>query len=248
MGYSYRRGKDIPPGLRARRESRRWGREAWRVDFRTFKPVLPASIEGRRFCGRAVRVGAFRSSGASPPYTRGNSDLPRKPGPLRRPCFAWAWWQERANSDPVRKEIVTSHARSNGTDQFTPDGHQNVRPDLVCVFPANSHIDPELGGTEGRSRGGCGKYRPPTQAIVTYHASNSDPSYKVIVTCRARNSDPARKVIVTCRASNSDPARKDTTKKSCKTAYFANSGLAPLLYVCMFDVTDVYRKEGGGWA
>ncbi len=204
----------------------------------------------RAACERAARAGAPCWRGTSQPRVRVNSDLSRKLVPQ---CTAlcvqdsWDSWQEPPNSDPPRKVIVTSHARSKAVYQDVPGEFLIERSDLVRGSPANRNIVTGCCRVRGWSRRGCGQYRPPTQGIVTAPASNRDPSRKVIVTPYAGNSDHSRKVIVTPRARNSDHSRKRSSRITCKTAYFPGSNPASLLCVCMFYVPDVYRKGGGGW-
>ncbi len=213
----------------------------------------PATCEGRRtgrlcvVCERAARAGAPRWRGTSRPCVCVNSDLPRKLISRRTAPYVQDPWQELPNSDPTRKVIVTSHARSKD-EHRDPSGESLVElPDPARGSPANRGI--HLGHRRvGRwPRRGCCRYGPPAQGIVTPSASNRDLLRKVIVTRCARNSDPARKIIVTSRARNSDPTRKGAAKTSCKGACFLGSDSASLLCVCMFYVPDVYRKGGGGW-
>ena len=193
-------------------------------------------------------MGASRSSGEFRPSVLGNSDLPRKLGSLRRAYCARGWRQEPPNRDPSRKGIVTSQARSQAEYQDVPGEFLVERPNLLRGSPANRNIYTGSCRVRGCPRRGSGQYRPPTQAIVTPPASNSDPSRKGIVTSYAGNSDLPRKGIVTSHARNSDHSRKRSSSITCKTTYFLSSNPTSLLYVCMFNVPVVYRKGGSEWS
>ena len=215
---------------------------------------VPATWKGRRagwlrvVDDRAARTGAPRWCGTFRPRLRENSDLPRKLASQRTALRIQDSWQEQRNSDPSRKGIVTNRARSRAGHQGIPVEYLVELPNPARVSPAKRRIHAGHCRAGAWSRSGCGQYRPPTQAIVTPPASNSDLPRKGIVTPHAGNSDLPRKGIVTSRARNSDLSRKRSSSIACKTAYFPSLNPTSLLYVCMFNVPVVYRKGGRGWS
>ena len=193
-------------------------------------------------------MGASRSSGAFRPSVLGNSDLPRKLALRRTALRVQDSWQEQSNSDPSRKGIETSCARSRAEHQSMPVEYPIELPDPGRRSPANRHVYAGHYRAGAWPQSGCGQYRPPIQGIVTPPASNRDLSRKGIVTPYAGNSDLPRKVIVTPRARNSDLPRKRSSSITCKMKYSWSSNPTSLLYVCMFNVPVVYRKGGRGWS
>lgn len=155
----------------------------------------PATREGRQ----AVRERAPGTPGISLPRLRANSDLPRK---LLLPCAAPCMrdsGQGPVNSDPTRKTIVTSHARSKDELGYLSGQSLVELPNPTRGSPANRVIHAEHRRVGGRPRRGLGQYGP--------HTRNSDLLRKGIVTPPAGNRDLSRKAIETPRARSLQKSR-----------------------------------------